>query len=160
MEYRSANAGQHIGNDIVAGVNSSHGVQLSGGSTGGLVQAVGDDTDITLTLKGKGAGGVQIGNSTAPSFLGFGKFTDTAGAMPAVFNDTTCGRVGETTHVLTGVNSSHFVLAYSANLPANVSLDMVWPGSTAGDVHCRFTKGSTIAVNGTTCTINFLAFKF
>ena len=64
MEYRSSNAGQHLSNDVVAGVGSSHGVQLRGGSTGGTISAVGDDTDIVLTLDGKGAGGVVIGSGS------------------------------------------------------------------------------------------------
>ena len=61
MEYRSTNGGMHIGNDIVAGVNSSVGVQLSSNS----IRAVGDGTDVALHLAGKGAGGVMIGASTS-----------------------------------------------------------------------------------------------
>jgi hypothetical protein len=64
MDYRSSTGGQHISGDINAGIGSSHGVQLSGGSTGGLVQAIGDDANITLRLKGKGTGGVVIGDSS------------------------------------------------------------------------------------------------
>jgi hypothetical protein len=72
MEYRSSNGGQHIGNDIVAGINSSHGVQLTGGSTGGIVEPVGDDANITLRVRGKGTGGVVLGNSSSPIVLAAG----------------------------------------------------------------------------------------
>lgn len=54
----------HHGGDITAQVNSSHGVRLTGGSTGGIVESVGDDTNVTLTLRAQGAGGVVIGNSS------------------------------------------------------------------------------------------------
>lgn len=66
MEYRSSNAGQHLSNDFVSNVGSSHGVQLRGGSTGGIVEAVGDDTDISLTVRAKGAGLLNLGNSSNP----------------------------------------------------------------------------------------------
>lgn len=46
--------------DIVSNVGSSHGVRLSGGSTGGIVEPVGDDANITLTLRGKGTGKVRV----------------------------------------------------------------------------------------------------
>jgi hypothetical protein len=92
MEYRST--GTHYSNDVVAGVGSSHGVKLGGGSTGGTVAAVGDDTDITLNILGKGAGGVRVG-STATGSLGFkGAFTSTwTYALAAVSS----GQVGEIT---------------------------------------------------------------
>lgn len=49
--------------DIVSNVGSSHGVRLTGGSTGGIVEPVGDDANITLTVRGKGTGGVKMGSS-------------------------------------------------------------------------------------------------
>ena len=49
---------------IVSNVESSHGVLLDGGSTGGRVTAIGDDANISLTVKGKGTGGVTIGDSS------------------------------------------------------------------------------------------------
>lgn len=67
MKYRSSNADGrfvHYGGDVVSNVESSHGVMLYGGSTGGKVIPVGDDANISLTLEGKGTGGVKIGNSS------------------------------------------------------------------------------------------------
>jgi hypothetical protein len=70
MNSRSTNnAFTHFSGDVVSNVESSHGVQLTGGSTGGVVQAFGDDTDISLTVRGKGAGGVVLGTGTASTPL-------------------------------------------------------------------------------------------
>lgn len=67
MERRSTNplGYTHYQYDLTAHVGSSHGVRLSGGSTGGIVEAVGDDTAVSLRLRGQGAGGVIIQDSTA-----------------------------------------------------------------------------------------------
>lgn len=70
MEYRSSNAGQHISGSIVAGVGSSHGVELGGGSTGGTVNPVGDDANISLAVAGKGTGFSRFGNSSAVARIG------------------------------------------------------------------------------------------
>lgn len=55
---------------IVSNVESSHGVLLDGGSTGGIVTAVGDDANITLNVRGKGTGAVVLGNSSSPVVIG------------------------------------------------------------------------------------------
>ena len=67
MIFRSTNGRfTHFGGDVISNVDdSSHGVKLSGGSTGGMVEAVGDDANISLTVRGKGTGGVFLGASTA-----------------------------------------------------------------------------------------------
>lgn len=70
MEYRSTSAGQHLSGSIVAGVGSSHGVEIGGGSTGGYVNPVGDDTDISLAVAGKGVGFTRVGNSSAVARIG------------------------------------------------------------------------------------------
>jgi hypothetical protein len=50
--------------DIVSNVGSSHGVRLTGGSTGGIVEPAGDDANITLTVRARGTGAVVVGNSS------------------------------------------------------------------------------------------------
>lgn len=55
--------------DIVSNVGSSHGTRLSGGSTGAIVTATGDDANITLKVAGKGTGETRIGNSSSPVVL-------------------------------------------------------------------------------------------
>ena len=72
MQRRSTNETvgyTHHGGDFTAHVDSSHGVRLSGGSTGGIVEAVGDDTNVSLTVRGQGTGRVNIGNSSQLTFL-------------------------------------------------------------------------------------------
>ena len=76
MQFRSSNSKfTHFQGDIVSNVDdSSHGVKLSGGSTGGQIEAVGDDANITLDLRPKGAAGVNVGQSslTTTRILGHG----------------------------------------------------------------------------------------
>lgn len=66
MDRRSTNdvGYTHHAGDIVAQVDSSHGVWLTGGSTGGIVQPIGDDTSIALRVRAKNAGILALGNST------------------------------------------------------------------------------------------------
>ena len=66
MNIRSTNADGvvHFGGSVIAGVNSSHGVEIRGGSTGGVVAPIGDDANISILLKGQGTGAVNIGDSS------------------------------------------------------------------------------------------------
>lgn len=67
MERRSTNTKfVHFQGDLVSNVDSSHGVRLTGGSTGAIVESIGDDTNVSLRLRSQGAGGVILG-STAQS---------------------------------------------------------------------------------------------
>jgi hypothetical protein len=187
VEFRSTNVfGRvHFHGDVVTNVGnaaavSSHGVQLSGGSTGGIVTAAGDEADVALNLVGKGTGAVIVSNSSSPlvwggggitlstggtfqigstaPFAGWIRISDTAVATPN-FN-TTNAMVMETTHAITGVNSSHFVDAQGVNLSTDCCLANAYPGSTAGQVHCRFLKVSTVTVAATTATIQFVITRF
>ena len=66
MRFRSTNSKfTHVQGDFITNVDdSSHGVHLAGGSTGGIVQPAGDEDNIALTVRGKGTGGVTLGNSS------------------------------------------------------------------------------------------------
>lgn len=68
MEYRSTNPSQHLLHNAVAGVESSHGVEIGTHptSTGACVQAVGDDAAIQLAVFGKGTGPTVLGSATSP----------------------------------------------------------------------------------------------
>ena len=181
MEFRSTNDSySHIKGDLVTNVssggvqNSSHGVHLTGGSTGGIVQASGDETNIALTVRGKGAGPLTLGSSgallfsggsTAP-FSGFLRFEDTAAATPALFNDTDAGRVAETTHAIAAISSqtagtlpNYYIMAISQNLPAGITIGHAFAGSTTGTVHTRMIKGTTAAIASATCTVEFLVMR-
>ena len=169
MEYRDSSIGTHYSRGIVAGVDSSHGVKIDGGSTGGAITAVGDDQHISLGIAPKGLGLLGLGSSgtniffagsTSP-FRGFVMVTDTAVATPNFA--TTNAMVMETTHAVTGVSAATagattnaFVLAHGHNLSTDCALVGAYVGSTAGQVHCRFIKCSTLTVGASTATISFL----
>lgn len=108
MDRRSTNLTgyTHFGGDVTAQVNSSHGVRLTGGSTGGIVEAVGDDTNVTLTLRGQGAGGVVIPTPTLT--LG------TAGAF------------------LSGISTAVTIASTGLELVLNSSATQVGSASTTG----------------------------
>ena len=63
MIYRSTNPDGyvHFGGDVMSGANSSRGVLLSSNT----ISPVSDNTNEALVLRGKGDGGVIIGNSTS-----------------------------------------------------------------------------------------------
>jgi hypothetical protein len=62
MDRRSTSAEYtHFGGDVTAQVNSSHGARLSGGSTGGILESVGDDTAVALRVRAQGAGILMLG---------------------------------------------------------------------------------------------------
>lgn len=66
MEFRStADSYVHFTGDVVSDVGSSHGVHLTGGSTGGVVQPASDDASAALSVRAKGASGIlALGTST------------------------------------------------------------------------------------------------
>jgi hypothetical protein len=65
MEYRNSSGGVHFGNALVTGIESSHGVELTGTSTGGIVRPAGDDASIRLLVQAKGPSGIlALGTST------------------------------------------------------------------------------------------------
>ena len=192
MHFRSTNQSYvHYQGDIISNVSSrtgfgqivsSHGVHLTGGSTGGIVTAAGDEANIALRISPKGTGPLVLGvsgastvvwstlnsltvssggnfqlGSTAP-LAGIVRQSDTAVATPD-FN-TTNMMVMETTHTIAGANSSCFLVANSPNLSTDCAIVGVFAASTAGQVHCRLMKTSTLAVAVTTATINFLMYRF
>ena len=171
MERRSTNVNgyTHFQYDLTAHVGSSHGVRLSGGSTGGIVEAVGDDTNVSLTIRGQGTGAVTVGSSgqavflagSSAAFAGFQRVTDTAVATPN-FN-TTNAMVIESSVTIAGVNSSHFILAKFAHnevASTDMTIGYVTTTSTSGEVLIGFEKHSTVTVAASTATIDFLVFRF
>jgi len=190
MLFRSTNNKfTHFQGDVLTNVDdSSHGVHLAGGSTGGTILPCGDETNIKLSVAGKGAGGLSLGNSsqtvafagpvsasgaitissgvvvqhgsTAP-FLGMFRATSTAVSTPD-FNTTNAMTI-ESSVTITGVNSSHFIIAQYQN-NGIASTDMIISNarttSTNNEVLIAFTKVSTLTVAASTATINFLVFRF
>lgn len=75
MLYRDSSIATHYTRGVILSVESSHGVRVEGGSTGGIVEAVGDDSSIALVVQqkagalltlGSTSGSIQVGNSTTP----------------------------------------------------------------------------------------------
>ena len=185
MERRSTNdiGYAHFQGDLVSNVGSSHGVTLRGGSTGGIIEPIGDDTSISLTVRAKNAGLLELGNSTqrlninstlvvlstgsvlqvgstAP-FAGFIRFSDTAISTPD-FNTTNAMVIGSSV-TITGANSSHFVLAQLRNngvASTDMSIVNARTTSTANEVLFAMAKFSTVTVAASTATIDFLVFRF
>ena len=61
MDYRNSGEATHYGKGIVLGVDGAAGTQISSNT----ISAVGDASNITLVLSGKGSGGVSFGASTS-----------------------------------------------------------------------------------------------
>ena len=189
MDFRSTNQDRaHYQGDIISNVssggvqNSSHGCHLTGGATGALFTAAGDEANIAITLAGKGTGNARIGNSSSPTtivtastfvlssgsvlqvgstapFAGIVRFTDTAVLVP--YFDTTNRMVMETTHTQAGVNSSHYIVANGVNLSTNAVIVNAFAGSTAGDIHLWLAKMANTSNAATdTATIQFTVYRF
>lgn len=62
--YRRSSSGTHFQSELIARVESSHGVRLDGGSTGGIVEAFGEDTNIAMRVLAKNAAPLVLGNSS------------------------------------------------------------------------------------------------
>ena len=172
MDRRSTSAEYtHFGGDVTAQVNSSHGVRLSGGSTGGIVEAVGDDTNVGLTIRAQGTGTlilgssgqpVQIGGSTSV-FRGMIAFQDTAVTLPSWTSTQSGISTVLTTHTITGITTGSIVFGNLRDDTGTLSVALAAVSvsrSTANQVHCQFVKTTTLAFTGTTATINFLAVRF
>ena len=179
MEYRSTSliGYVHYQGEILSNVGSSHGIRLSGGSTGGIIEPYGDDANITLRVTAKGSGGVVLGGanqqvvissgggellvgSTAP-FAGFVRFTSTAISTPD-FNTTNAMVIGSSV-TITGANSSHFVIAQLRNngvTSTDMSILNPRTTSTANEVLFGMAKFSTVTVAASTATMDFLLIRF
>lgn len=70
MDYRNSGNATHLSRGFAAGVESSNGVELGGGSTAGTITACGDTTDANLVITAKGAGNLKIGDSSNTVIVG------------------------------------------------------------------------------------------
>lgn len=148
MERRSTQ-GTHFGADLTANVHSSHGVRLTGGSTGGIVEAVGDDTNVTLTVRGQGVGAVVLGNSSSPVHFG----TSTRNIFGAFSQDSTWSNAA-----ITGGHGQEITLA-STTVDVNPG-DLFSIGMTVATANASSMVGiaswrlSTAATSRVTVTLN------
>lgn len=174
MERRSTNdiGYTHNQGDFTAQIGSSHGVRLSGGSTGGVVEAVGDDTNVTLRLRGQGAGGVVIGNSSqGVSVAGPSTFSGTAfnvnGASSIVLRPTsTAGiSIGNSSNPIMingstlSIQGTSMTITPSVLFSSNVRVQgassiVLSPTSTAGITIGNSTNENPIAITGSSIALN------
>lgn len=134
MQIRSTNADGfvHFGGSIWAGVNSSHGVEIYGASTGGVIQPVGDDTDIAITLRGKGAGGVQIGTGSTSPIVSIQRYLiqfSPAAMAASTASQSTITVTGLTTTAVLffqpiGTNSSGLSMAYNYRVQCSTAAEL------------------------------------
>jgi hypothetical protein len=149
MEARSTNAGMHLSNDLVTSVGSSHGVRLYGGSTGGKIESFGDDTNISLSICGKGTGAVVLGDSSSPVLLG----TSTQTVKGAFSQNSTWANAA-----ITGGHAAEITFA-STTVDINPG-DLLSIGMTidtsAGSSHVGIAawRLSTVATSRLTVTLN------
>lgn len=187
MEYRSTNdiGYVHFQGDLVSNVssggviNSSHGIQLTGGSTGGLVTAAGDEANVTLNVAAKGTANTRLGNSSSPVIYGTTSVTLSTGSVLQVgstapfagfvrqvssfatpnFNTTNL-MVIETSVTITGANSSHTIIASGINLSTDCSPVGMYTTSTSGEILMRFAKVSTLTVSASSARMTFMLTRF
>lgn len=187
MDRRSTSAEYtHFGGDVTAQVNSSHGVRLSGGSTGGIVEAVGDDTNVSLRIRAQGAGNIIMGSATTP----FALTTSSAAITSTHINlNSTRTSIGGSTTTFVGirrvrvdftvpalstsgtagsiVESSLTVAGLTTNSILTLQRRMAWnstvPGvqvapmcSTAGSLNLTFTNTAPTSLSGSTVSAYLL----
>ena len=165
MERRSTNTVgyTHFTGDVTAQVGSSHGVRLTGGSAGGIVEAVGDDTNVTLTLRSQGIGEIVLGagantirmNSTnmtvgnaSTSLMVMMQRYLVQYTVPALSS----GSADQTTVTVTGLTTNS-VLVLTPRLQTNstvVGVLMEPRCSTADELKLTFVNGSVSSLSGST----------
>lgn len=150
--------------DVISNVESSHGVRLSGGSTGGIVEPVGDDANIALTVRGKGTGAVRVGNSSSPALLG-ASTTPLTNLQRFVVQFTEPDLAASTwvnsTYTVAGLTTNCCILGHTPRL--NLAA-----GYTIGDARCSTADELTIrwvneggsTISGSTNRLTFVAALF
>jgi len=177
MERRSTNDigyVHHLG-DIVSNVGSSHGVILRGGSTGGIIEPFGDDTSISITLQGRNAGLVAIGNSTGGTVIlnstgnRIGNASTSAieriqrylvqWTVPAMSSGSTAA---ESTITVTGLTTNSLLLL-SPRVQVNstvIGITIHPRCSTADELVLQQSKIGESSISGSTQSAYLLQFRF
>ena len=132
MRFRSANSKfVHYGGDILSNTDdSSHGVQLSGGSTGGVIAPCGDEDNIALRVSGKGTGPTVLGNSSSPVSI-----TGAINSTGAVAFTSTQVNITSTKVFIGPSGSTSFLMGISrVRLDFTVPVMAVNAGAEVGDI--------------------------
>lgn len=179
MFYRDSSVATHTAKGYIAGVESSHAVRIEGGSTGGIVEPVGDDANISLNVRPKGsgslifglAGGGQtyiqssqtvIGNGSTSSLLKVERYRIdwTIGALSSA---GTAGASIDSTVTVAGVttNSIFIIQALRAlNSTESTGLYLFAKCSTADELRVTTLNTGPSTLSGSTASAHVLQFKF
>ena len=162
MEYRNS-SGTHFSGDFVAGVGSSHGVELLGGSTGGTVQPASDDANASLNVRAKGTGLTNIGNSSAVVRIG-GSTSGISAIERYIVEFTEPDLPASTwvnsTYTVTGLTTNAAMFATARLNLANGYTMGVVRCSSANELTIRWVNEGGSTVSGSTNRLTLLAIKF
>lgn len=163
MEYRSTNPDGryvHFGGAVVAGVESGSGIELNPNSSGvaPIIQPVGDETAKNLLIKGKGTGGVIVGNSSGTALKEIRGFT--VHFTPPELSTGAAGAVAST-HTVAGL-STGTVLMFTPVNPMSELITVRAACSTANELKLIFGNltASTIGTGLSTNHGTLLQFSF
>lgn len=163
MEYRNS-SGTHFSGDFTVRVGSSHGVELTGGSTGGTIRPASDDASAALNIRAKGPSGIlNLGTSTqGPTVI-----DGSSVALGSTHVSITSTRVQVSTALQIGTNPSSvgaLRLGYDQAIHGRTSTDgntMQIAKTSTGDVvyfgdeaYPTNVRGSSIAVGSTHLNLN------
>ena len=143
--------------DVVSNVESSHGVRLSGGSTGGIVTAVGDDANISLNIRPKGSGGLILGTASTSPVVMTQRYLVQA-TVPALSS----GASAESTVTVLGLTTNS-VLILQNRLILNTSVVGITATprcSTADELTIEWHNISVSSISGSTQSFYLLQFAF
>ena len=152
--YRRSSSGTHFQREIIAAVDSSHGVRLDGGSTGGIVEAFAEDTSASLTVRAKGAGILTLGQSTSPVSIPGSSFTLGTSSSPGRITVSTLAitssqiTLGSTASSIVIGNSTTYFTAVQRYLVQSTIPELT--ASNAADATYSVTglsTGSAVVVN-------------
>lgn len=172
MERRSTNdiGYVHYQGDVVSNVGSSHGVRLGGGSTGAVIEPLADDTSVRLTIRGKGAGALALGESSATIIFGAGSSGSTTGiswmqrylvqwTVPALSSGSTA--VNTTVAVTNLTTNSILVLSPRVQVNSSVIGITLHPRcSTADELVIEQNKIGESSISGSTQSAYLLQVRF
>lgn len=184
MEFRSTNdiGYVHFQGDVVSNVssggvqNSSHGVQLTGGSTGGIVTASGDEANIALRVGGKGTGQLILSTATgitniastqvlvgsrSTSFLAYIQRYRVDWTMPALSSAGVNAAAADSTVTVTGATTNAMYILQQTqvyNSTSDPAIFAIARCSTANELRITSINLGASSLSGSTVSANLLQF--
>lgn len=163
FNYRSTNTTgfTHHGGALVVGTEAGSGIELNPTSSGdnAIIVPAGDETNKSLTIKGKGAGGVAIGSSGS-NILDARAFT-VQFTPPALSSGQASVSVAQSTHTVTGL-STGTLLIFTPTGPIANAYTVRPHCSTVNELRLMWgnTSQSTLGTGESTNRGTLLQFRF